>query len=491
MELSRRRLFVGSAATLLVGGFDPVTRLWTSVAQADCDDRDRRRVRIPRLDGELVFDAASLATGAQDFGYVVSNTPWAVLRPASYRDVVAMVRFANRYDLQIAMRGQAHSTLGQAQVAGGIVIDSRTLDAIHEIGPGGAVVDAGVVWRDLLLETTSVGLTPRVMTDYLGLSIGGVLSVGGVGGAAHKVGLVVDQCLELTVVTGEGELEVCSATRNATLFRSVLGGLGQFAIIVGAKIRLQPAFQLARLYQMTFFDLATFSTAMRTMVADERFDFNEALAVPAGPGGSFVFILQALKWFNPGSPPNDAALLAGLPATPVPVEIQDLPYTAWCLRVDQNVAGWQAAGVWTTPHPWFDMFLPDNQVNTVVGNALAGLSPADLGAGVVILYAFKRSRLTRPMVRMPPGGGDIIWLFDILRFGATTPALAEAAIVSNRTLHNIGVAAGGKRYPISAVRVNPSDWIAHYGGSYPAVLHAKCEYDPRNVLTPGQRIFTR
>jgi hypothetical protein len=42
MELSRRRLFVGSAATLLVGGFDPVTRLWTSVAQADCDDRDRR-----------------------------------------------------------------------------------------------------------------------------------------------------------------------------------------------------------------------------------------------------------------------------------------------------------------------------------------------------------------------------------------------------------------------------------------------------------------
>ena len=113
------------------------------------------------------------------------------------------------------MRGQAHSVFGQAQAEAGVVIDSRSLATIHDLGPNGALVDTGVTWRQLLERAVEVGLTPRVMTDYLDLSVGGVLSVGGMGGASNLYGFVVDNCSELTVVTGEGELVRCSQTRQS------------------------------------------------------------------------------------------------------------------------------------------------------------------------------------------------------------------------------------------------------------------------------------
>lgn len=484
--MSRRRLFVGSAAALVVGGFDPVSRAWVSVARADCDDDDRRHPRIPRLDGELVFDAASIAEGADDFGHIIHRSSWAVLRPASVGDIVAMIRFAKRYEIPVAMRGQAHSVFGQAQADGGVVIDSRTLDAIHSIDASGAFVDAGVKWEDLVTEAVALGLTPPVLTDYLGLSVGGVLSVGGIGGATHRQGMVVDNCLELTVVTGEGDVVTCSASQRPRLFRSVLGGLGQFAIIVQARLRLVPAKPLARVYQLVYGDLPSYLAAHRLLNNADRFDFLQGLVAPS-PAGGWQYILQAATWYAPTAPPVDATLLAGL--TPLATQIIDLPYIAWSMRVEQFEADWRAAGVWTTPHPWSDLLMPDDAVETFVANTLATITPADVGAGVILLYPFRRSRLTRPFVRTP--ATETIWLFDILRFTSPDPAVVDALVAANRALLDGAVAVGGKRYPISAVRVRPADWVAHYGAAWPAFVAAKSEFDPENILTPGQGIFRR
>jgi cytokinin dehydrogenase len=106
----------------------------------------------------------------------------AVLRPGSLDDIRTLVQFADHHHIRVAMRGQGHATFGQVQAEAGIVIDSRTLHAIHDIGPQGAVVDAGVRWLDLLTATVAQDRTLPVLTDYLGLSVGGILQVGGIGG---------------------------------------------------------------------------------------------------------------------------------------------------------------------------------------------------------------------------------------------------------------------------------------------------------------------
>lgn len=482
MRTSRRNLLLGSLGAVVVGGFDPVRREWLSKARADAGFG----ARVPRLDGELVFDSAALEEGASDFGGIVHHTPWAVLRPASTRDIVSMVEFARRHRLAVAMRGQAHSVFGQAQAEAGVVIDSRTLAEIHELGPDGAVVDAGVTWRELVLAAAEVGLTPPVLTDYIDLSIGGVLSVGGIGGATHRSGFVADSALELTVVTGRGDVVQCSATRERELFHAVLGGLGQCGIIVKARVALVPMKPLARVYQLTYMDLSTFLRDQRAVCNEQRFDFLQGLASPLPSGGGFAYVMQAAVWYDPSSPPDDEAALVGL--SPAASEILDLPYVAWQSRVDQFVAQWKAAEVWTAPHPWSDLFLPDDGVEAFVSQALSELRPEDVGPGVVLLYPFRKAPLKQPLIRVP--NGDTLWLFDILRF--VTPATTvEAQLANNRTLYDRAVAIGGKRYPISAVELHEQDYPVHYGPLWWPFFIAKLRWDPFRLLAPGQGIFPR
>src|SRR6185295_17955682 len=97
---------------------------------------------------ELVTDEASLAAAADDFGHFIHRRPRAVLRPGSVEDVVRLLDFTSRHGIEVAARGQGHSTQGQAQVEAGGVIGMSSLATIHEINAGDALVDAGVRWSD-------------------------------------------------------------------------------------------------------------------------------------------------------------------------------------------------------------------------------------------------------------------------------------------------------------------------------------------------------
>ena len=118
--------------------------------------------------GQLVMDAAVLDEVSEDNGRMVSRRPLAVLRPGSVDDIVRMVRYANEHRVQVAMRGQGHSSFGQAQVEAGVVIDSRALRRIGKVGAGTVLVDAGATWDEVLAATLPKGLTPPVLPDTQG-----------------------------------------------------------------------------------------------------------------------------------------------------------------------------------------------------------------------------------------------------------------------------------------------------------------------------------
>ena len=64
------------------------------------------------------------------------------------------------------------------------------LRTVHRVQGNRVVVDAGATWSEVLAATLPHGLTPPVFTDYLGLSVGATLVVGGVGGAISRFGLL-------------------------------------------------------------------------------------------------------------------------------------------------------------------------------------------------------------------------------------------------------------------------------------------------------------
>jgi cytokinin dehydrogenase len=409
-----------------------------------------------------------------------------VLRPGSVKDIVKMVRFARKHYLKVAARGQGHSTYGQPQVDAGVVVDMNGLSTIHSIAADRADVDAGVLWSSLLVETLKQGLTPPVLTDYIELSVGGTLSVGGIGGTSHRYGVQADNVLELQVVTGEGKLERCSPTRNRDLFEVVLAGLGQCGLIVRATVRLIPAQTNARVFLLFYSDLATFTDDQQALIVDERFNYVEGQIV-SSPGGGWQYMLEAASFWTPPAAPDNAALLSGLSDIRDLAQIEDRSYFDFANRLAPVVAFLKSIGVWYFPHPWFDVFVPGSKVNGYVGDIVASLTLADTGQGPVLLYPVKRERFTMPLFRVPDE--PVTFLFDILRTAPPDPNVVAAMVASNRELFERDRDLGGNRYAIGAIPFSPDDWRQHFGSAWETLVQAKHRYDPDNILTPGQNIF--
>ncbi len=447
-----------------------------------------RRNSPPPLDGEIRFDQQTRAAAADDFGHIVHRTPESVLLPASDQDVAATVRWAAGRGRSLAPQGRRHSVFGRGQVHGGIVIDMRRLRTVHRVQSDRVVVDAGATWSEVLAATLPHGLTPPVLTDYLGLSVGGTLVVGGVGGEISRFGLQSDNVLDMQLVTGTGQQVSCSPTSNADLFDTARAGLGQVGVITRATIRLVPAPQQVRRFLLSYPDLRAMLQDGRKLAADNRFDAVQG-AVLAAPTGGWRFRLDIVKEFS-GNPPGDNALLTGLSDDRSQAEPSTMPYLDYLTRLVTLEKALRSNGQWFFPHPWLTTFIGDSTVEPVVSAELVELTPTDLGAfGQVVLSPFRRRSITSPLLPLP--SDDLCYAFNLVRI-PTTDSVAEAdrLMTANRAVYDRVRAAGGTMYPVSAFPVSRDDWREHLGSAFAQLSDAKTKYDPGNVLTPGYEIFS-
>ncbi|MCL2553757.1 MAG: FAD-binding protein [Actinomycetia bacterium] len=495
---TRRNVLHGLAAGVGVIAFDPLTHSWVSGRTTPKDGAGGAFAHVPPLDGTLLTDPASLAADADDFGHIVHRSPGAVLRPGSVADIVTMVRFCNAHGIRIAARGQGHGTNGQAQVDGGLVIETTPLNSIGPVcaGPAGSgtgtvTVGAGAVWSAVVHATLAQGLTPPVFTDYLELSVGGTLSVGGLGGQSHLYGAQVDNVTELQVVTGAGDLVTCSPSRRADLFQAVLAGLGQCAVIVSATLRLVTAPTSVRHFLLPYTDLATFVDDQRRLAADNRFAYVEGEVAPDADGAFTGYVLEAVAYGPPAGPePDDAALLSGLRYDRSgAVTAETLGYFDFLDRLAGGVAALEQAGLWSWAHPWLNLLLPGDRVAGLARTLLDQLAGQQVGpGGVVLLYPLTGSRLHAPLLRVPddpvPYLLAVLWTLD-----PADPDAIAARTAANHAAYELVRAAGGTQYPVGTIPMTPDDWRAQYGRTWPTFTAAKHRYDPHNLLAPGQHVF--
>jgi FAD/FMN-containing dehydrogenase len=198
--------------------------------------------------------------------------PRAVLRPGSADDVAPTIRWAAQQGLRFTAQGRRHSTFGRSLVHDGVVADMSTLRAVGTVDGDRVVVEAGATWSDVLGVTLARGMTPPVLTDYLDLSVGGTLVVGGVGGSTSTFGVQSDNVAEMEVVTGSGRMIVCSPGTNAELFDAVRAGLGQVGVITKVTLPLVAAPTAVRRFQLRYRELATMLRDARLATGDHRFD---------------------------------------------------------------------------------------------------------------------------------------------------------------------------------------------------------------------------
>ncbi|MET0136690.1 MAG: FAD-binding protein [Kibdelosporangium sp.] len=382
----------------------------------------------------MIFqDEPALAWAAADYGQFVSIRPRGVLRPST----VAEIRAAALVGLPLRARGQGHSTAGQAQQADAIVVDMRGLNAIHEVTSEQVVVDAGARWSEVLAATLPKGRTPPVLTDYLELSVGGTISAGGIGGATHRHGLVVDNVASLEVLTPDGEIHTCGPCHP--LFDAVRAGQGSSGIILRASLRLTPAPARACRYLLHYADLASFLADQRLLMASRRFSYLEGQAKPGRH-----YEIEAVSHYSPPAQPDAALLLEGLSHNFVE-SVEDLSYFEFLNRLASGEEFLRSVGDWDRPHPWSDVFLPDHAADGFLASFMAELTVDDVGEnGVILIYPFDTGLMTAPRLRVP--ATPVAFLLAVLRTAPDTgPGLARM-LAGRQDLRARALAAEGTIY---------------------------------------------
>ena len=473
-SISRRTFGRAAAAGIAVVGFQAATGRWVAAAEAA---PTTPFTGLPRLDGTLTFDPATTAQYAQDFGQIISERPAAVLRPGSFEDISRMLRFAREQDIRVVNRGKAHTTFGQSQHRAGIVFDLTAFDRVGGIRGGRIRVGAGCRWIDVLQGTLAEGLMPPVLPDFIGQTVGGTLSVGGIGAMSFRDGAQVDHVSRLTAVSGNGDIVECSAHEHRELFEMLLAGQGQVGVIVDATLQLVPAPSTVRVYDLVYPDLDIMLADLALLIRDGRFDQMEAFAIPTGPG-KWLHLVEALGFHTTSGPPDDAALLAGVHAVPGQTQTADLPFFDWSNRVQPGPA---------RPHPWIDLMLPMSQASTFVTEVQSTITPVGDGDSFnLLLIPLRTSTFTRPLFRAP--AEELAVGFDTLR---AVPAGSDidALLRYNRQLFDRAVELGGTQYPISAVRLEPDDWARHYGAHFRRLVRAKRCFDSDDVLASGPDVL--
>jgi len=445
------------------------------------------------VSGEILEDQAAREDRSGDFGRMIRRLPSVVVRPASTADIVAIIRYARRQKVPVATRGEAHSQSGQALTDGGILLDLTSLDRILSIDPTAPAADcqAGVRWEELVRRTIPQGLIPPVLTNNLEVTIGGTLAVAGLGVASFRHGTQGDNVTEIEAVTGTGDLVVCSESIDREVFDAARSGLGQFAVIARARLRLRRCLPRTRTYFLLYDDLPAYMRDAAIAVEQDRFDYVESTCVPcpqgfrwAGPAkeafAAWFFPLHATVEFDPQSPPDDAARLGGIaPYRRVHTEDQDLIHFAF--RLEPLFALWKRIGNWAMAHPWMETTLPWTSAGPYISQVLANLPPTALGGGHVLLWPCRGTVSKVPLFIYP--GTPLVMGFGILP--GVPPDLLPLAKQRLNAASDLSIAAGGKRYLSGFIEFDRARWRRHFGPRWDDLCRLKKTYDPDGILNPG------
>jgi FAD/FMN-containing dehydrogenase len=429
----------------------------------------------------------------QNFGRIYHWTPRFVVEPRSANDLVALVGFCRSNALPLTTRGSAHSQSQLAINRGGVLVEMQSMNRIGAVDETNLTVDVepGVVWRDLVHHLKAKRLVPPVLTNNLGVTVGGTLSTAGVGVASFRYGSQGDNVVELDVLTGTGQLVTCSPEHDADLFWGAIAGLGSFGIVTRARLKLRRMKPMTRTYYLLYDDLRVFLEDARLAMDGGRWDHLESWGAPCAQGTRpSAGVRQVFaKWFYPfhltvefeaGSPPDDAAQLSGLRPYDN-VYTDDCPTIDFLERMVPIFELWKKAGTWGFMHPWIECVLPWETAADCIEQVLADTPPGIQLGGHVLLWPAKGTT-SRSKNFMVPKGENLVG-FGLL------PAVPQPFWDDMRErLENVSrmmLMFGAKRYLSGWVNFTADEWKAHFGARWDELVALKRRYDPDSILNPG------
>lgn len=445
------------------------------------------------VQGPVRNDAEILYSVSSDFGRMITRLPRVVVQPLTVEDVAGVIQVATRYNLPVSTRAAAHSQSGQSLNQGGILLDMTSLSRAMEVNSADntCLVDAGMLWKDVVHQLAPHKVIPPVLTNNLNVTVGGTLSMAGLGVASFRYGTQGDNCVGLQVVTGAGEVVECSATENSDLFNHSLCGLGQMGVIVRAKLKVRPARSHVRVFFLLYDELKKLVRDARMLIEEGRMDYIESWCTPLPMGfrkvagarqtfGEWFFPMQLSFEFESGAPPDEKKCLHGLTSYRH-VHTEDLELLDFANRLESLFELWRRSGYWGATHPWMETLMPWDMAEKYILQVLQNFPPAALGGGHCLLWPCSGRTSKLPLFKKP--ASDFIMGFGLLP-GLPKDAL-EAVIPRLNMASDLSEAMGGKRYLSGLIQFDKQKWKQHYDPVWNDMKRMKKKYDPNNLLNPG------
>lgn len=429
--------------------------------------------------GSVSVEPADLERVATDFGGCVRRVPSVLVCASSDEDVLGTVEVARRWGAPVVMRGAGHSQSGQGLAQGGIALDLTALTGVQCNAEQGVVIArGGTRWKTIVDAAHEQGALPVGLTLVTDTTIGGTLSMGGVGAEAFRVGAQVQNVQSMDVATMDGRIVTCSADRERDLFDAVRSGLGQFGVILRASYPVRPKLANVRAHHLLYLDAHRYVEDWLQLVRTPRCQFATGNFVPHE--GRWALLLTLGVEFDI-RPKGDV--------------LEGLRYDELRPSIDSPV--WNPSGTpghgffrqyvppprpWSgrTVHPWVDHSLSVERAADVFERILAREMVLRMSTNC-ILAINPAAGVPAPLFALPEGEGPFLGAGI---FPALPAQMADLGVAMMSAYSKEVDAAGGKRYLSGYLDLTADEWASHYGMAFGRLRAWKSRFDPDGLLNP-------
>lgn len=446
--------------------------------------------RAARWSGQFVVDPAAREAVATDSGNLDHRRPAAVYRANSAEDVAELLRHTGPRSIPVAVRGAGHCLSGHTLTDGVVLTLTGGLARVGAVDAEGLIqTGAGATLADLDAAAFAADRRPASgLPDYHGLTVGGVLAVGGIS-AWWREGTLTDRVRRIRVVTGRGEILLASATEHRELFEAALAGLGAVGVITEAWIELAPAQPRVQLDLLDYADPATAFAAMDDLMDREAADEVYLWVQRPGTGGRPEATFQVHAYQH-----TDRREPRLLPVEPEPEHrlTQLVTYPERSRMITEMFDSFRTSLSWDeTTKLWDDVLLPGPHAEHYLTRRVAAFTAADWATDIpqfVLAFPHRRAAFTRPAFAVPAGDSDRIVLVDTLRDRGrpgADPAWAATVRGSRRAAHEQARADGGVAYPIWGCWDGAWPHPVRLGAHWREFAETVARYSPHLHLNPG------
>ncbi|MFX1586913.1 MAG: FAD-binding oxidoreductase [Promethearchaeota archaeon] len=167
-----------------------------------------------------------------------------IARPADITSLSLLIKKCNERKIPITVRAAGTSCFSSATPSkGGLIIDTRRLNTIHNIDKNNMTVKVGtgISWLNLIEKLADYGLAPKCYpTSFKTSCVGGFISTPGTAGiGVPKYGSMKDSILSLKIVLPDGKImEISKNSKGEISLGDIVGTYGIYGAIAEVELSL-------------------------------------------------------------------------------------------------------------------------------------------------------------------------------------------------------------------------------------------------------------